>query len=72
MIVTVWGVILFGTVAAIFAAFDVSGISAAGSLFDIAFGPEARKNLQNYACIRGWDWGCGDGDAPPPGFGEMN
>ena len=74
MIVTVWGIILFGSVAAIFAALELSGISAVGSLFDIAFGPEARKNLQNYACMRNWDWGCGDGggDAPPPGFGDMN
>jgi hypothetical protein len=74
MIVTVWGIILFGSVAAIFAALQLSGISAAGSLFDIAFGPEARKNLKNYACIRDWEWGCDDGggNAPPPGFGDMN
>lgn len=70
----VWGVILFGSLAAIFAALKLSGISAAGSLFDIALGPEARQNLKKYACIRGWDWGCGDGgDAPPPAdFGDMN
>jgi hypothetical protein len=68
MIVMTWGILLFGSVAGIFAAFDLSGISAAGSLFDIVFGPKARKNLQNYACSRNWDWGCGDGggDAPPP------
>lgn len=70
----VWGVILFGSLAAIFAALELSGISAVGSLFDVAFGPEARQNLKKYACIRGWGWGCGDGggDAPPPGFGDMN
>ena len=71
---TTWAIILLGSVAAIFAALEFSGISAVGSIFDIAFGPEARKNLENYACSRNWDWGCGDGggDAPPPGFGDMN
>ena len=62
----VWGVILFGSLASIFAALKLSGISAAGSLFDVAFGPEARQNLKNYACMRNWDWGCGDGGDSPP------
>jgi hypothetical protein len=69
-----WAIILLGSVAAIFAALELSGISAVGSIFDIAFGPEARKNLENYACSRNWDWGCGDGggDAPDPVYGDMN
>jgi hypothetical protein len=70
----VWGVILFGSLASIFAALKLSGISAVGSLFDVAFGPEARQNLEKYACMRNWDWGCGDGggDAPDPVYGDMN
>jgi hypothetical protein len=67
MIQITWGIVGFGTLAAIFAAMELSGISMVGSIMDIAFGPEARENLKKYACQRQWDWGCdnGGGGAPP-------
>lgn len=67
-----YSILLFGSVAAVFAALEFSGINAVGSLFDIVFGPEARENFKKYACSRNWDWGCDDdGGEPDDVWGDM-